>query len=62
MDGTAYQQPRACRMPLSSELGTHTPVKARFWPWRQPLLVRKPLKPFKVFPLRSVAIARISGS
>ena len=38
---------RGCSM--SSKLGTHRPVKARFWPWLEPFLVRKSLKSFKSF-------------
>jgi len=41
------------RLPLSSEFGTHTLVKARFWPRFEPFLVRKFLNPFMLFPLRT---------
>ena len=45
-----------------SEEGTHTPVKATFWPWLEPILRHesfKSLKLFKLFPPRtSTAVER----
>jgi len=33
-------------LPLPSEVGRDTTVKARVWPWLEPLSVRESLKPF----------------
>jgi hypothetical protein len=30
---------------MSGELGTHKTVKARFWPWLEPVFIRKFLNP-----------------
>ena len=38
--------------PLSSELGIHKPVKARFCPWLEPFSARKSLKRVKLPPPR----------
>jgi len=37
------------------EDGTNKPITARYWPALEPFSVRKSLKPFKLFPLRSKA-------
>ena len=42
-------------MPLSSELGTYTPVEASFWPCLELFFKDRSLKSFKLFPVGSEA-------
>ena len=48
------------RYPLSIKRGINRPVRARFWPWPEPFLVRESLKPFNLFSPHSAAIRPVS--
>jgi hypothetical protein len=43
------EEPSELGRSSTAKLGIHKTVKARFWPWLEPSVRQKPLKPFTLF-------------